>query len=421
MLNKILRTKRQSYKVHRRLDIGGQGETFVVFGADGVQYAAKVLFPTDDRPHEIKQRIDFLVGQRLDTKSPLIAPAVDTVVVDTSAKGESHCVFSPMRKGIALETYMEEGSQSLTDHLSVGAQIAHATDILHTRGIAHGDLHTGNILIHHTPSILTASLIDLDNFAAAEAGAATPRCLGQLRCLPPEIRRQLGGEPTPELIGVYSDRYALAVLMHELLLFRHPGAAFEDDPESFGREMSRGYWPDDPCCGTHTTPEYGLPAGVLDSKLAQLMRCGLDDDPERRPSACAWQDAMRSALERVYCCDHCGRANILDTTDTCCPSCRHEYTIPALRFPDGDRIILQQGLVMIGREQVGSPYVSRHHIAVRRLGPLVEMIALGENGTWVLGSAGMRESIAQGEGRLIVPGQQVCLADTKLYLEHREP
>lgn len=88
-------------------------------------------------------------------------------------------------------------------------------------------------------------------------------------------------------VGITSDRFALAVVLHELLYRRHPFAAAAQTQMSFEdytAMLQKASWQDDPAAGGARKTLPGLPVGVLPREVQRLFRAALQVDPMGRPA-----------------------------------------------------------------------------------------------------------------------------------------
>lgn len=186
----------------------------------------------------------------------------------------------------------------------IARQLAEAIGRLHRCGITHSDLSGNNL--HADPRAGRLAVIDLDGLTVA--GAIPPTVQGTPGYIAPEV---LVGRGTP---GTAADLHALAVLTHQLLLYRHPlhgprvyaadaanderfrygpDAVFVDHPTDRSNrpiaEEGRGFWP---------TAVLGEPFVALFCRafVAGLRR------PDDRPIASEWAVALESLERRIVRC-----------------------------------------------------------------------------------------------------------------------
>jgi hypothetical protein len=307
----------------------------------------------------MRRRVAWLVERRLDRTSPVLHAPLDMV---DGPLGFGH--VAPFAAGVPFETYLGAPTAGFLDHLVCAAAIAAGVAAIERQGLAHGDLHWQNVRLDKREGALRAALIDFDNYVAP--GLSPPLSIGQIRYYAPEIRR----DPRPARVGAETDRYAFAVLLHELLLARHPAAAIDEgDPDGFDRIMRVGGWPDDPAGSPHPRSDEGLPVECLDTRLQNLLRRGLGPQPEARPFGAEWFAALKSAAENVYQCDHCRRPFIVDGGKRHCPHCRRRFIDYRLCIPTRPPIVLRDKVVPLTARQLRNGGADVCQALLRRHGP----------------------------------------------------
>ncbi len=201
------------------------------------------------------------------------------------------------RKAGALVVDAEKGS--LLTRLQVCMRLARAVRRLHFAGLAHSDLSNRNVLVDLRGG--EACVIDID--ALVVPGMAPPTVLGTPGYMAPEV---VSGSALP---SIETDRHALAVLFHELLLCRHPlrgrrvhstRSAEEDEQLSMGVKALFVEHSSD----RRNAPDVPISVGVdaLGPHLAPLMRRAFETAlhaPVRRPDAVEWEEALYRTLERL--------------------------------------------------------------------------------------------------------------------------
>jgi Protein kinase domain len=202
------------------------------------------------------------------------------------------------RKAGALIPDAQKGS--LLTRLQVCMRLARAVRRLHFAGLAHSDLSNRNLLVDLQHG--DACLIDID--ALVVPGLAPPSVLGTPGYMAPEV---VAGRALP---SIDTDRHALAVLMYELLLQRHPlrgrlvhstASAEADEQLSMGARALFIEHPTDHRNRPQTPIAVSLDA--LGPHLAPLMHrafCDALHTPARRPDAVEWEDALYRTLERIF-------------------------------------------------------------------------------------------------------------------------
>lgn len=156
------------------------------------------------------------------------------------------------------------------------ATAAEALAVAHGRCVSHGDLKPENLLVDARGRLVvidwgvsrlaacaSPAPAELSPAVAEHARRSAEWIQGTLAYMSPE---QLAGDPVPA-----SDVYSLGIVLHELLLGRHPMEALLEDLDRLVRAIRAGH-------------VGGLP-GNLPPDLVDLARRCVRTDPARRPPA----------------------------------------------------------------------------------------------------------------------------------------
>lgn len=202
------------------------------------------------------------------------------------------------RKAGALVPEAEKGN--FLTRLQVCTRVARAVRRLHFAGLAHSDLSNKNVLID--PKGGDACVIDIDSLVVP--GVAPPVVLGTPGYIAPEV---VAGRAAP---SIDTDKHALAVLVYEILLQRHPLAgrrvhstrsAEEDEALSMGE---RALWVEHPTDHSNPPPvPIKVAAARLGPFLEPLFRKAFADGlhaPARRPDAAEWESALYRTLHTLH-------------------------------------------------------------------------------------------------------------------------
>ncbi len=184
--------------------------------------------------------------------------------------------------------------------------LAAAMGALHARGYCIGDVNESNILASNTALV---TLVDTDSFQVPDPRTGIVyRCpVGKSEFTPPELQGKsfTNLDRTPE-----HDLFGLAVLIFQLLMegthpfsgiFQGPG-----DPPSYEARIAAGHFPHTKKRRVPYVPaQIAPPWEILHPTLAQLfVRCFEDghQNPELRPTAQHWQDALAEAEKELIIC-----------------------------------------------------------------------------------------------------------------------
>jgi hypothetical protein len=287
--------------------------------------------------------------------------------------------FSPWAPGKSLEEYLETPGSLYFETYKLAIAYCHGHALLNERGIAQGDPSLTNANVYRTATGPELHLFDFDNFNAV--GTPPPTAFGQEDRMAPELRRALNGGP-PAFPDELSDRYAIATVIHDMLLSKSVGSGFDETPEQFEKAMSGG-WPHDPVHGTGPPSTGGYPSHMLNPELAGMFRRGLSARREDRPSAADWTRGLSRNFRLIWVDPRCQGPSFIDPGKTHCPICGQPFPTYKLVFPSRRKVILcDSAAVAIGRADLQSPKVSSHHAVIRKLGQETCLQSFGRNGTF---------------------------------------
>jgi serine/threonine protein kinase len=388
---------------------GGEGRVYQSKNLDtGGQLAVKLFNEKFATPKTL-ERTRFLVGNALYEKSSVIVSPFD-VIDQGSTVG--HC--AEWIGGISLEKFLETESFSFMEAVHAAIALCHSLDILHGVDIAQGDLHAENVKVVKSGDVPQIFLLDLDNFNAPKL--PPPSMIGQNLFLPPELREALsnGKSAYPD---IYSDRFELAVLLHEMLLLRHPAAGYDHDPDKFNNAMRAGVWLQDPSrTSSNSSALGGYPVTILDVDISRLFRRGFSRVQDERPSASEWKTVLMNARSNLEMCPLCGEQFVVDSSKINCPVSGCSF--PPLRIKTSDnRIIpLDAATTVIGRKDLtNSEKVSERHAYFHRKGPGTFITPIGSNPTcrW---SGSDWIPLANDKPAMIQAGDRLLLGDQTIFI-----
>jgi serine/threonine protein kinase len=405
----LLTEKGRRVEIQGFLASGNQGKVFRARGAEGQALVLKVFL---DPGEDLERRTAFLVRNMTGMGPTVLAPTDRVVSPGLLA------TLAPFVPGPTLETWLQASPRAgdLKTRLIMALGLAASVENYHARGWTPGDLGADQFIVQETPILSTVRLVDVDSLVAP--GLPAPRTLGKLPYFSPELRQAfLTGRKHP--ITPQSDLFSLGVLLHELLLLRHPaeGHAAASDPEAYHRVLMEG-WPDDPLARRKGLPQErtGFPVALLDPNTQRILRLALSPDPSARPSAASIKLDLATALSRMCSCPCCSWGILPFEGQACCPhpECSAIYGVPRFHGA-GLTLALDRPRMMLGRAELPSPQISRQHLEVRRMGPCLEVVSLGANGTFL-----WRESswtrLLDGKPTLLVRGDVIRLGGFQLRL-----
>lgn len=185
---------------------------------------------------------------------------------------------------------------------ALAIRLARAVRRLHMKGLCHSDISENNVFGNSSDG--RAYLLDCDGLVVP--GIARPVVRGTPKVMAPELVSNPHIEPSVE-----TDLHALAVLIYQLLLLRHPlegprindpDDVARDDELSFG---TRALYIEHPSDNSNQPRELPYSAGVVGEGLNSLMEqafvTGLHA-PKHRPLAGDWERELVRSLDRLVRC-----------------------------------------------------------------------------------------------------------------------
>lgn len=250
------------YRIERLLGEGGMGVVYLATRPDlGTSVALKMLRDAWVSP---ARRERFAHEQR--THAQLVHPSIARVYDAATLPDGTPFFAMELVEGEPLTGYCQARRCSLGERLRLLLEVCDAVRFAHQRAVIHRDLKPSNILV------TTEGAIRLLDFGIArslqEVGAEEGRTGTGMRFFSPAYAapEQVRGES----VGVFTDVYALGVLLYELVTGWHPFVAPAQRPRELEDAVLRGT-PAKPSVRARTRS----PAAAPD--VRRLSRSGWDD------------------------------------------------------------------------------------------------------------------------------------------------
>jgi hypothetical protein len=322
-------------------------------------------------------------------------------------------------------------------YLHVCLLMARAVRKLHLTGLAHSDLSCKNILID--PAGGRCAVIDIDSLVVP--GIYSPDVLGTPGYIAPEVLATQNlqfDDPKRRLPSNLTDLHALAVLIYEYLLRRHPirGPKVnslntdEDELLSMGSKALFVEHPEDTSNHVPVLFSYRKLGPYLPKLLEKAFIEGLHE-PQRRPTADQWEKALARSLDLLLPCGNtaCEERWFLyvEGEKPRCPWCgweQHER-VPILDFhysPGGRRGQFRpEGHCLTGYEKRGlhAWHVYRNVQPVEGAPEEELALVMRHQGQWVLANRRLSGLISPA-GNPVAPGHAFVLRDGDEVLLSRE-
>jgi len=225
--------------------------------------------------------------------------------------------------------------------------MARAVRRLHMAGLAHSDLSSKNVLID--PLQGASVIIDIDSLVVP--GLYPPDVMGSPGYIAPEVlgTQQLPvNDPKRHLPSAVTDQHALAVLIYQYLLLRHPlrgpkvhsnASAEEDEHLAMG---SKALFVEHPTDSSNQPRDLKTPYTILGQDLADLIKRTFVDGlhaPHKRPAAAEWERGLVKTWDMLIPCANpaCTHQTFVlaDLRAARCPFCGTPHpkgTLPVLKL-----------------------------------------------------------------------------------------
>ena len=202
------------YRIQRVLGRGGMGVVYLAEREDlGRLAAIKVLRDASLSP---ARRARFAREEQ--TLAQLTHPSIAQLYdADTLPDGTPYFIMEYV-EGTPLTEYCAAHNCTLAEHLRLFRAVCEAVQYAHRQAVVHRDLKPSNIFVNKDGQVKLLDFGIAKQIEALDAPADQTRA--GLRLMTPAYAapEQLRGES----VGVYTDVYALGVLLYELLTGRHP-------------------------------------------------------------------------------------------------------------------------------------------------------------------------------------------------------
>lgn len=208
-----------SYRIVRRIAVGGTGEVFEARHAVlGTRVAIKCLLPGLAERSDLARRLVREARAASTLQHPNIAPVFDVV-----AHAPVPYLVMEYLDGVDLRAWLDrEAPLSIAQALALLRPLLDAVSFAHAHGVIHRDLKPSNVIIVATsgteprPVLIDFGLAHGDGFFRDSLVTEDAAVLGTPAYFAPELCDE-GGRATEA-----TDQYALAVIAYELLTGRRP-------------------------------------------------------------------------------------------------------------------------------------------------------------------------------------------------------
>jgi tetratricopeptide (TPR) repeat protein/tRNA A-37 threonylcarbamoyl transferase component Bud32 len=270
------------YKILKHLGRGGLGDVYLA--QDRLlarKVAIKHLRPGSAREQANLER--FLAEAR--TIARISHENVVSIfdAIEEDGGRNYYLVMECADEGTVADLLHREGRLPIPQALELGLAVAQALEVVHAKGILHGDIKPSNILLMSDRGDITAKLADF-GLSRVVAGADTDQTAysGSILYSAPE---QLQGEA----VGHRADLYALGVVLYEMLVGQPP-FPYSGRPEDLTKVIE-SQLEEPPVPPSQLVPDV---SPAVDELVLKLLSKAPD---ERYPDARALGQALRQALQ----------------------------------------------------------------------------------------------------------------------------
>jgi serine/threonine-protein kinase len=220
------------YRLLRLLGEGGMGVVYLAERTDiGGKVAIKLLRDAWLSPMR-RQRFQIEQHTLAQLNHPCIARIYDANVLED---GTPWFVME-YAEGVPLTDHFQAHGGSLRACLELFRRVCEAVEYAHSHAIIHRDLKPSNILISESGEVKLLDFGIAKQLNQEEAGNQATMTGLQMMTLAYAAPEQLAGGP----VGLYTDVYALGVLLYEVLTGRLPRGTYAGDKEDAVEHWATG-------------------------------------------------------------------------------------------------------------------------------------------------------------------------------------
>ena len=302
-----------------------------------------------------------------------------------------------------LQQYLPKEEQApWINYFKICIFLARAVRRLHFAGLAHSDLSDNNVLID--PASGQMIIIDIDSIAVPPI--FPPLVEGTPGYIAPEVLATISlsaNNPKKQFANIRTDQHALAVLIYEYLLNRHPlrgkkvhslSSVEEDERLSMGEKALFIEHPENSSNSPIETPK--APVTALGSALTVLFYkafvSGLHT-PYKRPTAYQWEKALIKTSHLLYPCSNkkCKQQWFVVRQEKkqkkiVCPFCGTpiKTAFPILKILNKKRIVQWELVVYDGQCLLSWHVYDNIYPAEHNLDKTVQAYCVFHQGKWLL-------------------------------------
>ena len=330
--------------------------------------------------------------------------------------------------GSNTRKYLPESEKgSFIQYLSICLQMSRAIRRLHQAGLAHSDLSSNNVLIDPTSG--RCIIIDIDSLVVPQV--FPPDVLGTPGYIAPEVvstQHLPLSDPNRNHPSIRTDLHAMAVLIYESLLKRHPLDGPKRHSVTSGEEDeilvmgAKALFIEDSNDPSNRPKDLTVPYTVLGPHLAPLIKQTFVDglhEPFKRAHSAEWEGALNKTWDLLIPCANpsCEQKWFVfhDGIHGVCPFCgtpiANSFPILRLRKETRPGRWMNDGKVVVYH----GIYLYKWHVYDHVLpGEEADRTAIAYcslyEGKWILVNQGLSSMITD-SGSRVPPGSAIELKD----------
>jgi serine/threonine protein kinase len=312
-------------------------------------------------------------------------------------------------------------------YLSMSIMLARAVRRFHQAGLAHSDLSCNNVL--NDPITGQCVVIDIDSLVVPML--YPPDVMGTPGYIAPEVLATQHlplSDENKKLPRASTDQHALAVLIYEYLLFRHPlrGPKVNSSESTEKDELlsmgSKALFVEDSKDKTNLPDDIKVKYEMLGPYLKDMFEKAFVDglhEPVERPAAIEWEKALTRTWDLLYPCEGKACSNkwfvIADYKRTACPFCgskiKSEFPVLKLRKESRQGQWVSDGdLVLYNNSSLFNWHIFSGIFPGEEADRTPQAYVVFHNGQWLLINQRLT-SLTSPSGNRVGPGQAIALKD----------
>lgn len=402
---------------------GGEGHGYRARSASGEDLFVKIFYCFDDlaaRPAHltpslytktISDRAAVMASMKLQNLNPHYAAPIGLI----TQPGLLGIVCKYFNGGVTFEEWLEAGGDYAPRVVFI-RYLAEALKLLHSAGVAHGDLNAKNILLDPNNPARWA-MIDFSN--AYLPGAPEPLMLGQANTMPVSFNDMLNLQR--ESIRAPTDVFAFAMLAHALLLGRWDFDGASSAEDAIIQRVKGLLSGDTVCGGPDDSQAGGLPFNILPVRMQHWFRRAYSPDASQRPTMADFCRIYDQEMENLlHQCGACAVPFFFSRGRSMnCPVCNMPLSALTASLPNGTAHEVRRNLLLGRQDLTPSGYstnISSRHLVLTPLPAAAMLQVLGENGAFLFKADGSKRNLTKNDPEtLIGPGDVLRVMDVNIH------